>query len=104
MGALKLVPAPSEKDKTGKRNGELKSVATAARSGDRIATLRCLRNRIAAQVQNKNTPPRDLASLSKRLMEIMSEIEQLEAQTDQTRPGVAAVMGGSELVEEWDGV
>jgi hypothetical protein len=48
----------------------------AARSGDKRATLIALRDKLAETIQNCESG-RDMASNSKRLMEVMAEIETL---------------------------
>ena len=53
-----------------------KSVSAAARSGDRLELLKALRDTIAGDI-TKGVPPRDLASLSRRLVELSKEIEAL---------------------------
>jgi hypothetical protein len=55
-------------------------VKAAAESGVRRDLLVALRARIAADVDNANTPARDLAALSRRLLEIAKEIEAIDAQ------------------------
>lgn len=55
------------------------TVKAAADSGGRRALLVALRARIATDIDNPNTPPRDLAALSRRLLEIAKEIEALDA-------------------------
>ncbi|AOZ61338.1 hypothetical protein SEA_TINIBUG_7 [Mycobacterium Phage TiniBug] len=47
---------------------------------DRLDELRRLHERISGAVFHEETPPRDLASLSRRLMEISKEIEAIELQ------------------------
>ena len=56
------------------------SVKTAAEGGKRRELLAALRTRIAVDIDNPNTPPRDLAALSRRLLEIAKEIEALDAE------------------------
>lgn len=48
----------------------------AAKSGDKKATLIALRDKLAETIQNCDSG-RDMASNSKRLMEVMAEIEAL---------------------------
>src|SRR4051812_41581644 len=55
------------------------NVRGAADSGDRRALLVSLRARIATDIDNPNTPARDLAALSRRLLEIAKEIEAIDA-------------------------
>ncbi len=55
-----------------------KSVAEAAQSGDRLELLVAMRDRIAKTISDSDCPPRDLASLTRRLQDIAKEIDQLE--------------------------
>ena len=48
----------------------------AAKSGDKRATLIALRDKLAETIQNCDSG-RDMASNSKRLMEVMAELEQM---------------------------
>lgn len=54
------------------------SVVSAA-ADSRRALLVALRDRIAADI-DEGVPPRDLASLSRRLMELATEIEKLDSE------------------------
>ena len=54
------------------------TIFAAAQSGNQEAMLIATRDRIAVTLDNPETPARDLASLSKRLMEISREIEKLQ--------------------------
>ena len=49
---------------------------TAAKSGDKRATLIALRDKLAETIQNCDSG-RDMASNTKRLMEVMAEIDAL---------------------------
>ena len=51
-------------------------LVSAARSGDRRQTLEALRDKIAASIQDCESG-RDVAALSKRLMEVMGELDAL---------------------------
>ena len=51
-------------------------LVSAAKSGDKRDTLEALRDKIAASIQDCESG-RDVAALSKRLMEVMNEIEAL---------------------------
>ena len=51
-------------------------LVSAARSGNRRETLEALRDKIAASIQDCESG-RDVAALSKRLMEVMNEIDAL---------------------------
>ena len=63
------------------------SVFQAAHSGDERELLCALRDEIAEQLDN-GVPARDLASLSKRLMEIRREIAVIDAQREEDGGGV----------------
>ena len=56
-----------------------KSVAEAAKSGTHRELLVAMRDRVAKAVNNEDCPPRDLASLTKRLADIAKEIETIDA-------------------------
>lgn len=52
------------------------ALTDAARSGDKRGTLMALRDLIAAQIESCESG-RDMAALSKRLMEVMAELDAL---------------------------
>ncbi len=54
------------------------SVTEAARSGTPRELLVAMRDRIAIDVEAPNTPSRDLAALSRRLIEITKEIDAID--------------------------
>lgn len=54
------------------------SVAEAAQSGDRLELLVAMRDRIAKTISDPDCPPRDLASLTRRLQDIAREIDLLD--------------------------
>lgn len=54
------------------------SVAQAAATGDHRKLLVSMRERIAKTVSNPDCPPRDLASLTRRLQDIAKEIEAID--------------------------
>ena len=56
-------------------------LVSAARSGDRRQTLEALRDKIAASIQDCESG-RDVAALSKRLMEVMGELDALPKPSD----------------------
>lgn len=62
-----------------KAAGKSKTVTQAATSGTTRELLIATRDRIAVAVENPNTPARDLAALTKRLMETVREIEAIDA-------------------------
>lgn len=55
-----------------------KTVLEAAEAGSRIEELWAMRRRIARALDDPNTQARDLASLSRRQLEIGKEIEAIE--------------------------
>lgn len=75
-----------------------KTIEEAALAGSQVDELRLTRARIARTLDDPNCPPRDLASLSKRLMEIGREIESIEAKARQE----AAEDVDATPDEEWD--
>ncbi len=60
-----------------------KTVTSAASGGTTRELLVAMRDRVAKTVENENTPARDLAALSKRLMEIVRDIEAIDARESQ---------------------
>jgi ribosome-binding protein aMBF1 (putative translation factor) len=60
-----------------------KSITEAADSGTTRELLVSMRTRIAQAVENQNTPARDLAALSKRLIEVVRDIEAIDARDEQ---------------------
>ena len=56
-----------------------KSVTKAASDGDHRSLLVAMRARVATAVEDPNTPARDLAALTRRLMEIAKDIEAMDA-------------------------
>jgi hypothetical protein len=70
----------------------------AAAAMSRIDLLRSLRDRIASDI-DEGVPARDLASLSKRLLDISKELEELEAAENGDEVGNAAATPD----EAWSG-
>lgn len=64
-------------------------VASAARTGTARDLLVSMRDLIAKQL-DEGVPPRDMASLTKRLMEIRKEIEAVDAAGNSDAVGSAA--------------
>jgi hypothetical protein len=56
------------------------TIMQAIERGDRLAELVATHRRIGKAVQDESTPARDLASLTRRQMEISKEIEALKRQ------------------------
>lgn len=55
-----------------------KSVTAAAAAGSRRELLVSVRDRVAIAVEDASTPARDLAALTRRLMEIARDIEAID--------------------------
>lgn len=75
-----------------------KSVAQAAASGSHRDLLIAMRDRIARTVSDPDCPPRDLASLTRRLQDIAKELDMLDARAKQE--GVE--IDGIDDNEAWD--
>ena len=60
-----------------------KTVSEAASGGTTRELLVAMRDRIAVAVEDKNTPARELASLTKRLIEVVRDIEGVDAREQQ---------------------
>ena len=71
--------APDEKAPPSKP----KTVTQAAADGTTRELLVAMRARIAKAVEDANTPARDLAALTKRLVEVVRDIEAIDARTEQ---------------------
>lgn len=68
-----------------------KSVTDAADRGTTRELLAAMRARIATAVEDPNTPARDLAALTKRLVEVVKEIEAIDARDEDGDPDDADV-------------
>lgn len=60
-----------------------KTVTQAAKGGTTRELLAATRDRIAVAVEDPQTPARDLAALSKRLMDTVREIEAIDARAQE---------------------
>ena len=74
-----------------------KSVTQAADTGTTRELLVAMRARIAKAVEDPNTPARDLAALTKRLVEVVRDIEAIDARAHEEAKESAATAD-----EEWD--
>lgn len=75
------------------------TVTGAAKDGDRRDLLAAMRERIAQAVEDGSTPARDLAALTRRLMEIAREIEAIDLrETEEAEDATPAVD------EEWEAI
>lgn len=61
-----------------------KTVTKAASDGTRRELLVAMRARVATAVEDPNTPARDLAALTRRLMEIAKDIEAIDARDEES--------------------
>lgn len=86
MASKLRVVAPDEKPAAKKPVKRL-TITQAAADGSIRDQLVALRERVAKTVEDPNCPPRDLAALSRRLMEITKEIAAIDAQEAEGRDG-----------------
>lgn len=70
-------------DETPKPPAKPKTVTEAADKGTTRELLVAMRARIAKAVEDPNTPARDLAALTKRLVEVVRDIEAIDAREEQ---------------------
>lgn len=63
----------------------MENLVSATKSGDRRRTLVALRDRIAETIDSCESG-RDMAALSKRLMEVMDEIDSMPSEVDEDTP------------------
>jgi hypothetical protein len=77
-----------------------KTVTEAASSGTHRELLAATRERVAKAVEDPNTPARDLASLTRRLLEIAREIEAIDSRTGGDDIGQAASTPDAEFSAE----
>ena len=75
-----------------------KTVAEAASSGSRRELLVSMRARVAAKVDDQKTPAAALAALTNRLLEIVKEIEAIDASSDDD----AIAAAGATPDDSWD--
>ena len=59
------------------------SITEAAAKGDHLGLLEAMRDRIARTVQSEDCPPRDLASLTRRLDDISKQIKALRVEAEE---------------------
>ena len=72
-----------------------KTVTQAAQSGTTRELLVAMRDRTAKAVEDPNTAARDLAALTKRLMEIVRDIEAIDARAVEDGEAGADVEDGA---------
>lgn len=82
------VVKPDEQSKPPRRRKL--TVTQAAASGTARELLVAMRDRVAKDVENPNTPSRDLAALTRRLLEITREIEAVDVRAAEDTEGAGA--------------
>lgn len=90
VGADETGPTDASVDVAKQSKAASMTVTQAAANGTTRDLLVALQNRVATAVENPNTPARDLAALTKRLMEIDREIEAIDARAAQEAKDDAA--------------
>lgn len=80
------------------KRAEKMSVAQAAESGSHRSLLVSMRERIAKAVSDPDCPPRDLASLTRRLQDISKEIESLDLRAKEAGADASDAVEN----EKWD--
>jgi len=75
------------------------SITQAAETGDHLALLKAMRERVAKTVEDPNCPARELASLTRRLQELVREIDAIEARLRQEE---AEDANGNRPDDAWD--
>lgn len=70
-----------------------KTITEAADRGSTRELLVAMRGRIAKAVEDPNTPARDLAALTKRLVEVVRDIEAIDAREVEQQEGVHVADG-----------
>ena len=63
------------------------TIEQAAEADDQLALLVALRARLAKACQDEDTPARDLAALSRRLVDVSQDIRTLRAQLQEEKEG-----------------
>lgn len=77
-----------------------KTVTQAADKGSHRELLVAMRDRVAKAVEDPNTPARDLAALTRRLLEIAREIEAIDSRAGGDDIGEAASTPDAEFDAE----
>lgn len=72
------MPNPAGRPRSNEATGVRGPVTEAAVAGDQLSLLTAMRDRLAMQIDDPQTHARDLAALTKRLMEILADIEAME--------------------------
>lgn len=96
MSSKRALRAVSDDEKPARRP---KTVTEAADVGTQRDLLVTMRARVATAVEDPNTPARDLAALTRRLLEIAREIEAIDV-----REAEEAEERGATPDDEWEAV
>jgi hypothetical protein len=78
------------------KSTKIKSVSEAAAGGDRRELLVAMRSRLATALDDPNAALRDLAALSRRLTEVVREIEAIDARVEEERRAAGGKPTGDE--------
>lgn len=78
---------------------DMQTVSKAAANDTRLEVMLALRARLAIDVDSNGTSSRDLAALSKRLMEVQDEIDAIRAKGGPGPAGAPATQGGDGLAD-----
>lgn len=97
---LRAVNGPKKKAPVKKKAASPRSVSSAAKGGSQRELLEAMRDRIAKTLDSPETPPRDLASLSKRLIEITKELESFRSDEEKEMDDDGEVSDD----EAWEGI
>mgnify|MGYP000922084086 FL=1 len=97
---LRAVNGSKKKAPAKKKAASPRSVSSAAKGGSQRELLEAMRDRIAKTLDSPETPPRDLASLSKRLIEITKELESFRSAEEKEMDDDGEVSDD----EAWEGI
>jgi hypothetical protein len=95
MPRLRSVTPGERPPRAPRASAKTKTVSEAADKGTTRELLVAMRTRIAKAVEDPNTPARDLAALTKRLMEVARDIEAIDARAEQEGTTSAQVSDGA---------
>ena len=87
--------AVTDEDKPPEASARSKTITQAAEDGTTRELLVAMRARIAKAVEDPNTPARDLAALTKRLVEVVRDIEAIDARSEQEGSDAAVAEDGT---------
>ncbi len=79
--------AVAANEKAPDKPAKLMTILEAAEADDRLAELVAMRRRLAKALDDPNCPPRDMAALSRRQLEIGREVEAIRAVSERDGDG-----------------